>query len=255
MMLVPALARTAVRNPALQCMNNLQQLQRASAMYAADNSGKLAANLGSFTYSYNAWCTGVLDWNSGVGAGSLGETVSSNLNTNYLLKSELGPYTGSRASVYKCPADKVPSAIGPRVRSYSMNGFAGGTAEQTIYGYTAYRAFLKDSDFTTPGAAKTFVFIDEHPDSINDCLFALKMAAATLWPSYTTWDDLPASSHNGACALSFADGHVEVKKWQDPQTLVPIQKTNPAGVPGVNGYGATSFHDNAWMAARTTAPK
>src|ERR1017187_6312689 len=150
LMLLPALARTAVRNPALQCMNNLQQLQRASAMYAADNNGRLAANLGSFLYSFNAWCTGVLDWGQGYGAGSLGESVPPNLNTNYLLNAQLGPYTGSRASVYKCPADKVPSAVGPRVRSYSMNGFVGGTAEQTVYGYTTYRTFLKDSDFTAP---------------------------------------------------------------------------------------------------------
>ena len=249
LMLVPALARTGGRNPALQCMNNLQQLQRASAMYAADNNGRLAANLGSFLYSFNAWCTGVLDWGQGYGAGSLGESVPPNLNTNYLLNAQLGPYTGRRASVYKCPADKVPSAVGPRVRSYSMNGFVGGTAEQTVYGYTTYRTFLKDSDFTAPGPAKTFVFVDEHPDSISDCMFGMNTPAATVWPSSATWFDVPASYHNSAGALSFADGHVEVHKWLDTNTLCPIQKFSPA-----LAAGTTSAQDNAWLVARTSAP-
>ena len=124
-MLAPALARTRTNSPTFQCLNNLQQLQRASAMYAADNNGNLAPNLGSFNYSFNAWCTGVLDWNQGYGAGSLGESVAPNLNTNYLVKSLLGPYVARNPAYYKCPADKVPSVVGPRVRSYSMNGFVG----------------------------------------------------------------------------------------------------------------------------------
>jgi prepilin-type processing-associated H-X9-DG protein len=175
--------------------------------------------------------------------------VPPNLNTNYLLKTSLGPYTGNKASVYKCPADKVPSVVGPRVRSYSMNGFVGGTAEQTVYGYTTYRTFLKDSDFSAPGPAKTFVFIDEHPDSINDCTFSMHMPAAASWPAATTWDDVPASYHNGAGALSFVDGHVEVHKWLDTNTLCPIQKFSPA-----LATGTTSAQDNAWLVARTSAP-
>jgi prepilin-type processing-associated H-X9-DG protein len=30
--------------------------------------------------------------------------------------------------------------------------------------------------------------------------------------------DYPASYHNGAAGLSFADGHSETKKWMDPRT-------------------------------------
>src|ERR1039458_10161847 len=69
----------------------------------------------------------------------------------------------------------------------------------------------------------------------------------------------PASYHNNACGFGFADGHAEIHKWRDSQTLAPIQgpgRQNPwAGIAGVNGTGTTSVHDNAWMAARTTAPK
>jgi prepilin-type processing-associated H-X9-DG protein len=257
LMLVPALARTKPNSPAIQCLNNLEQLQRALAMYAADNSGKQAENLGGFTYDTNAWCTGVLDWGSGYG-GLPGEVLPPNINTDYLLKSALGPYTGSRASVYKCPEDKVPSAVGPRVRSYSMNCFVGCTDYASLLWFPpGYRVFLKDSDFTKPGPAMTWVFIDEHPDGINDSMIAMNMPPYTFWPTYTVWDDMPASYHNGACGFSFADGHAEIHKWLDPQSLAPVQRIDGwmAGIPGVNGYGTTSIHDNAWMAARATAPK
>src|ERR1017187_4492226 len=65
LMLAPALARTSVRNPALQCMNNPQQLQRAHAMYAADNSGRLVQNIGSSGPGLPTWSPACFDWASG----------------------------------------------------------------------------------------------------------------------------------------------------------------------------------------------
>jgi prepilin-type processing-associated H-X9-DG protein len=255
LMLAPALARTKSNSPAIQCLNNLEQLQRALAMYAADNNGMLPWNPGRFSEGWTNWCCGILNWQAGFDNGPQGETVPANINTNDLLKSALGPYTGSRTSVYKCPADKVPSDMGPRVRSVSMNGFVGGLAmgndpKNGVYGYTQYRIYLKDSDFIIPGPSTLWVFLDEHPDSINDWLFAMDMASSTAWPTYTTWDDVPASYHNGACGFSFADGHVEIKKWLDQNSVWPVAKTD-----GCAGVGTVSIHDNVWMAARTTAPK
>jgi prepilin-type N-terminal cleavage/methylation domain-containing protein/prepilin-type processing-associated H-X9-DG protein len=254
-LLLPALAKAKTKAEGIMCLSNNKQLTLAFYTYSSDN-GKLPANLGHFDYTYDAWCTGVLDWNQGIGAGSLGETVPPNLNTNYLKNALLGPYLSKNVGVYKCPADRIPSAVGPRVRSISMNGFVGGVAEGPppnppgVYGYTDYRMYLKDSEFIRPGAAMTWVFVDEHPDSINDCLFGMHMAAATSWPTYTTWDDMPSSYHNGACGFGFADGHAEIKKWLDANTKPPIQQIHPS-----SGTGSTSIKDNAWMAARTTAPK
>ena len=238
LMLAPALARTKTISPTFQCMNNLGQLQHACAMYAADNAGRLAPNLGKFTYNYSAWCNGVLDWGLGYGSGSLGESLPPNVNTNYLVKSLLGPYVARNPSYYRCPADKFPSAVGSRVRSYSMNAFVG-AADNTLsttysYGLT-YRLFQKDSDLTKPGPSMTWVLTEEHPDSINDCYLVVDMPAASTWPTYTPWQDLPASPHNNAGCLSFADGHVEAHQWVDAQTLAPVLKLTQwqAGVPGL----------------------
>jgi prepilin-type processing-associated H-X9-DG protein len=35
--------------------------------------------------------------------------------------------------------------------------------------------------------------------------------------------DYPASYHNRAAGLSFADGHAEIKKWLDPRTTPKIR--------------------------------
>jgi prepilin-type N-terminal cleavage/methylation domain-containing protein/prepilin-type processing-associated H-X9-DG protein len=251
-LLLPALAKAKQKAEGIACVNSLKQQATAFSSYTADN-GRLPANLGGFSVDLtNTWCSGVLDWNHGLypAAGY----PDPNTNNAYLTLPLLGQYLAKNTGVFKCPADKVPSAIGPRNRSISMNGFVGGTAERDVYGYTTYQLYLKDSDFVKPGAANLWVFVDEHPDSINDCMFGMHMPPSNLWPGSAatapTWDDMPASYHNGACGFSFADGHAEIKKWLDANTKCPILKRN-----GASGVGTTSQRDSIWMAARTSAPK
>ena len=248
-MLLPALARAKQKAEGISCLNNLKQQTLAFSMYNSDNS-LLPSNLGHYTYDVNTWCTGVLDWNTGIGG--LAGYPNPNTNTYYLLNSLLGPYNSKSLGVYKCPADKIPSAVGPRVRSISMNGFVGNTdlTMWTVYGYTGYRIFLKESEFTRPGPAMTWVFVDEHPDSINDCLFGLNMPSTLTYPSAAAWDDIPASYHGGAGGITFADGHAEIHKWLDGNSKPPILKTSPS-----SATGTTSPRDNLWLVQRTTAPK
>jgi prepilin-type N-terminal cleavage/methylation domain-containing protein/prepilin-type processing-associated H-X9-DG protein len=255
-LLLPALAKAKTKAEGIACLNNIKQLTLAFFSYNSDN-GHLAANLGAFLYDTNTWCTGVLNWQSGYG-GMAGETFPPNINTNYLRNALLGPYTAKNTGIYKCPADRIPSAIGPRVRSYSMNSFVGCTDVASLSWFpTGYKVFLKETDFTLPGPSMTWVFVDEHPDSINDAMLAMNMAPSpSTWPAATSWQDMPASYHNSACGFGFADGHGEIKKWLDSQSIAPVQKINGwmAGIPGVNGYNTTSKRDSVWMAARTTAP-
>lgn len=263
-MLLPALAKSKEKARGIMCLNNNKELTLAFFAYNSDN-GALPANLGGFLYSWSTWCTGVLDWNQGYGYGSLGETAYPNVDTNYLKKALLGPYVGNNTAIYKCPADIVPSAVGPRVRSYSMNCFMGCTDYESLTSWypQGYRTYLKEPDLNIPGPANLWVFVDEHPDSINDAMLALNIVdnSPTWPPSTATWQDMPASYHNGACGFGFADGHGEIKKWQDPQTKVPIQGQHQAvqweagGTSMGSGYGTTSPHDYIWMAMRTTSPQ
>jgi prepilin-type processing-associated H-X9-DG protein len=135
----------------------------------------------------------------------------------------------------------------------------GGDAEWVTYGYgppsvspPQYRIYRKEGEFSLPGPALTWVLVDEHPDSINDGLFGMRMPPYTLWPRQpAAWDDVPASYHNGACGFAFADGHAEIHKWLDANTKVPIH-----GPPtdGCSGAGSTSPRDSLWVVARSSAP-
>lgn len=251
-MLLPALSRAKAKACGISCMNNLKQLQYGWTLYSSDNNEALPWNGGGspFDANLNAWVTGWLDWGSGIPNGA-------NTNTQYIMDGSMGPYMGRSLGSYKCCADTVKSLAGTRVRSVSMNGFVGdyNRTMHTTYGYTQYRLFLKTTHFTRPGPALTWVFIDEHPDGINDGLFGMHMPAANTWPlGAATWDDVPASTHSGAGGLSFADGHAEIRKWVDPQTRPPIRKTSPAGISGVSGTGTTSPRDHQWLQERTSAP-
>jgi prepilin-type processing-associated H-X9-DG protein len=199
-------------------------------LYADDNSGRLAENRG-YSTTTNCWVTGVLSWLS----------VPDNTNVQFLIDCQIGPYVAKNRGVFRCPADKIPSANGSRVRSISMNGFMGDTGNLNANLNPGWKRFLKYSDITKPTPSMAFVFLDEHPDSINDGLFNVKMDTVV-------WDDVPASYHNGACGFSFADGHSEIKKWLDATTKQPILKINPSA-----GTGKVALKDHAWIKDRTNA--
>ena len=117
-----------------------------------------------------------------------------------------------------------------------------------------WRIYLKESDMTFPGPADLWVFIDEHPNGINDAGFAVQMPQN---PSATYFIDVPAAYHNNACAFSFADGHSEIHKWLDPQVIPGVVWA--ADSPGAPSMGNAQLSvandpDVLWLAHRTTAP-
>jgi prepilin-type N-terminal cleavage/methylation domain-containing protein/prepilin-type processing-associated H-X9-DG protein len=245
-MLLPSLAKAKTKAEGISCLNNEKQLMLGATMYATD-TGRLVLNPGgppNYTPGpdglYKNWVGGWVD---------IGLAVNDNTNLDYLLKTPFGNYTAKSPGVYRCPADKISSPNGQRVRSISMNGFVGGTCEKDVYGITTYRMYLKEADLVLPGPSLTWFFVDEHPDSINDGLFGMHMPPATLYPNAASWDDVPASYHNRACGFSFADGHAEIHKWKDGNTVAPITKQHPS-----TATGLTSLNDNSWMVRRTTAP-
>jgi prepilin-type N-terminal cleavage/methylation domain-containing protein/prepilin-type processing-associated H-X9-DG protein len=237
-MLLPVLSKAKSKAQGIYCLNNLKQMQLAWAMYADENNGRLAENRGGNPGPQ--WTTGVLNWLFN----------PANTNTATLVAGELGPYVGKSVGIFKCPADQIPAADGPRDRSISMNGYVGDTTSimtgvNNNSGPAKWNEYLKSSDLNQPGPAMTWVFLDEHPDSLNDPFFSVPMNKTP--PS---WDDGPASYHNGACGFSFADGHSEIHKWLDSNTLQPVRKTA-----GWGGLGRQSPTDFAWIQARSTAPQ
>jgi prepilin-type processing-associated H-X9-DG protein len=81
----------------------------------------------------------------------------------------------------------------------------------------SWRTYAKMQEIVNP--VKTFVFIDENPDSINDAAFATQCNGSVAGTGSPAIADIPASYHNKAGGLSFADGHSEVHRWHGSNIL------------------------------------
>ena len=248
-MLLPALAKAKTKAQGIMCMNNTKQLMLAWKMYVDDNDDRLPFAFANPTgpNARFAWVQGILSW-SGANRDNWDET-------NTLQRGAIWKYTGPSQQIYMCPADKytVTPTSGPnqgkatqRIRSNSMNSWCGMNEGQwTWFGGPEFRKYLKTSDFVKPGPAETWVLLDEHPDSINDGFFCVDMNGYPN-PAAAKFPDLPASYHNGAGGLAFADGHSEIKKWRDERTKPPVRRMNPPNVSHANNP------DVVWFWSKTT---
>jgi prepilin-type N-terminal cleavage/methylation domain-containing protein/prepilin-type processing-associated H-X9-DG protein len=244
-MILPALAKAKQKAQGISCMNNTKQLTLAWLSYATDNRDILVENHhggdaqgGNYK---NAWCTGWLDWT----------TSADNTNILFLIDSRyclLGKYVGNNYKIFKCPADNYLSPQQAarkfpwRARSLSMNSCVGNGNDKQWYG-DAHTIYLRSSDMKMLPPAKVWVYVDEHPDSINDGCFFVNVTAYSIV-------DLPASYHNGACGFSFADGHSEIHKWRTPE--YGAQKVK------FTGWSALTLKagnvDHLWLVERTSEP-
>lgn len=158
-------------------------------------------------------------------------------NVSFLIDNPLHANTGGNYKVYRCPGDPRTFRGVPVVRSVAMNAFF-----STIVYDPNYFFFRKLSALLRPGPAQTFVILDESRHSINDVFFALNMAGYDpQQPTAWAFTDIPATYHNQAGSLSFADGHSEVHKWRDGRTakaLIFAASPNNVDVDWLNSRGS-----------------
>ena len=255
-MLLPALAKAKQKAQQIQCLNNGKQCALAWQMYPSDYREILLACLGGAPSSEGIprvnWIGGNLDFNGG---------NRSNWDiTQDITVSPMYWYT-KNPGVYKCPADhskvNVPGQ-GPkeRVRSISMSQtfafgeWLTGTLDQSGRG-GPWAIFWKLSMVKNP--VKTFVFLDEHPDSINDAAFATSLTPNQPQMAGGHYVDYPANFHNGGCSLSFADGHSETHKWlgRFRTAAVKYDGSIPLNVT-IPSADAASVRDCHWLAEWTS---
>jgi prepilin-type N-terminal cleavage/methylation domain-containing protein len=254
-MLLPALSRAKTKAVAASCMSDKKQLTLSWIMYANDNNERLAINSDARNnnppgYLYNgqpSWITGVIDWTSS----------SYNTNTAYLVDprySLLGSYVGNTVRIFACPAANYVSsqqaALGwtQRARSIVMDAAVGEGAKYQSpnpFGWTQWYAAKKTGDFHTPGPSDSWVFADEHPDSVDDALLY-----TSTYPT-SPFIEIPGNQHGGACGISFADGRAEMHRWVDAvltahQNVVASQSFSLRNVPC-----SLTDRDMLWLAART----
>jgi prepilin-type N-terminal cleavage/methylation domain-containing protein len=257
-MLLPVLSRAKLRAQQTGCLSNQKQMIYAWVLYSGDYNDKLVINANNVAQAGGVvgWVDDIMAWDFPPNA-----PVPQNYDTSFLINALLAPYCSKAVAIYHCPGDVYDAAKGPRVRSMSMNGQMGGAVVATFSGqanvvnqYGAgqnWRIFSKQTDITVPGPVDAWVFIDEHPDSINDGLFRVNLqgVAADYTGGTYQWNDYPANNHGGAGVLAFADGHAAAHKWTDP-ALVP----NPVKHIKNNTLMATApYNDIIWLRQGTSS--
>ncbi|HTI98253.1 MAG TPA: prepilin-type N-terminal cleavage/methylation domain-containing protein [Dongiaceae bacterium] len=215
-LLLPALSKAKAKALAISCMNDRRQLGLAWMLFSGDNNEMLPYNndfLSSGQNLYNgqpSWAGAKVDWTGGL------------YNTNEaVVTSEtyasLGGYVAKTPKIYACPAANYASPVqrslgwDHRVRSVAMDAAVGDGVKyggSSPFGWTQWYVAKKTSDFHFPGPSDCWVFTDEHPDSIDDCLLY------TASYRVTSFTELPGNQHGGACGITFADGHAEIHLWK-----------------------------------------
>lgn len=173
------------------CLTNLKQLTLAWTDYAVDNDGKLVnGDTGEYPYLHvdeTPWVQ--KDWPT---TGSLPLTTKEQA----IRDGALFPYCKD-IKLYKCPV-----GVQRELRSYSVvdamnaTGLDGGTMLKHM------------SEIHKPHDRA--VFVDENGVTV--------MGAWSIHYSRPAWWDEPPVHHGNGGAWSFADGHSEYWKWQDPLT-------------------------------------
>lgn len=241
-LLLPALSRAKGQAHRISCTNHLKQMTLAWELYSADHEGVLVlAGIGGLV---DSWTGG--DWLT------LNDPESpSNWDRQQFTESGLlWAYTGESHRIWRCPSDRSFGVTprGERVarnRSFSMNSFVGQSGvprddprwRSTQNG--SRRFFLRDGDFASAGAAQIFLFTDERAESINDGGFV----TGQTYRGNPVISDFPGVYHNNSGNFSFADGHVENRRWSHPDIMPPIQSEDLTS----HRVETANNHDLEWL--------
>ena len=199
-MLLPALSNAKTKAQQISCLSNEKQLQLCWLMYADENNQNIVANPPSGGTA--GWVLGSM------------KLATDATNTDKLATGLLFNYN-KNTGIYRCAGDNRLSAVSGlsfRVRSYSMNCYMNGEdvglTHDSLAGYLVNH---KIGDIKRPQPTDTFVFVEEHENTIDDGHFGFS-------PALDHWYNIPGLWHRGA-NFSFADGHAGFRRWLDARTL------------------------------------
>ncbi|MBN1362743.1 MAG: type II secretion system protein [Sedimentisphaerales bacterium] len=177
--LLPSLRAAKEHGQRAVCLNNLRQLTTAWIMYADDNDGKLVR---AQTSSNDCW----VQWDDEYDEATKQRAIERGMLYRYCPQKKL----------YMCPSG-VPGEVITYAIVDAMNGdpAAGKPLKNRVQ--------IKNPTLRA-------VFVDEG---------RLTPSSWTVYYNRERWWDRPTVRHSNGTCWSFADGHSEHWKWEDPRTV------------------------------------
>lgn len=239
-MLLAALAQAKSTAHRAACLNNLKQLGLAWSLYADDSNDLLPPNgIGSpeVLGRFKLWVYG--------GSHLFPEAFTNELFLTDRRYAAFAPYI-TTARLYKCPADRAGANpvlnFQPKMRSYSLNSYLGWLGPDDTYTSGRHNAFMKTADLTPLSPSQLFAFLDVNPYSL--CFPAFVVHFGNTEDFFFHY---PGSYHKRTGLVSFTDGHVDTRHWQDQTTVSSTESYHWAPV--------RSNRDLEWLREHATAPK
>ncbi len=199
--LMPALNRVKEQGKRATCLNNLRELTLAWVMYADDNDDNLVnGDTGEYSIHSNETPWVLADWRSG---------MSERQKIDAIKDGALWPYTKD-LRLYKCPTVNEIVRSGQReviMRTYSV------ADSMNCKDWPDMNAKMIKKRIDIPNPAYRIVFLDDG-GTITSAL-----GGWTVYVTQEMWWDPPPIRHGDGSTFSFADGHSEYHKWEDPRTI------------------------------------
>ncbi len=258
--LLPVLVAAQKRAQQTGDLSNKRQLILAWMMYANDNNDVLVLNADESepVNGTPSWIPQncYMDW-----------AINPNdTNTTFLQTNQLAPYDAQQYSLYVSPADIYLSPVQTltgmgnishhRARSVAMDAAVGGppatytgTGSKPPSSLSSFNPFNIISTLNGFGAGNlspslSWVFINEHPDSIDDGILYIDPDSADQGGT-GQFTEVPASYLANGCGISFADGHAEIHIWRGSVANLQVQYTS------LRDVNVTDDPDLAWLAQHT----
>ncbi len=199
--LMPALNRVKEQGKRATCLNNLRQLTLAWMMYADQNDDNLVnGDTGEYSIHQNETPWVLADWRSG---------MTDRQKIDAIKNGALWPYVKDLRP-YKCPT--VNEIVRSSQRETIYRTYSASDA-MNCKDWPDMNAKMIKKRLDIPNPAYRFVFLDDG-GTITSALGG--------WTVYVTderWWDPPPIRHGDGSTFSFADGHSEYHKWEDPRTI------------------------------------
>ena len=206
------------------CLANLRQLTLAWIAYADANGDKLVCgDSGEYTSMYSSqslpfsqshynetpWVQS--DW---------GYSMTQRQREQAIRDGALYPYTGD-VKLYKClAADRrvleAYGAVSPSARTYSV------VDSMNCKGWDQMGTEMAKTRMAITDAGSRAVFLDDGGTELST------LGGWTVYTNEWRWWDAPAAHHGDGTTFSFADGHADYHRWEDPRTIEFARRLPPA---------------------------